>query len=186
MDELDKKKDPIFSKLDENARKINDANATISKAKEQIRKERNKPNPSEEKIRKLKEIQSQQEESKKISQLRFQEILDNKVTHEVIGAMRSSCQDLAGNPYISGATLKGRCSAMFDRNDPRAGSLEYYNMSPVELPSWRYQPGTLSPFPPGSVPPKSGQTGPIDPDVIQAPDGWVPPVGPAGPLPGQE
>lgn len=186
LDQLDKKKEPIFTKLDENAKKINDANAAISKTKAEIKNEMNKPNPSEERIRKLKEAQAQQEQKREGAQLRFTETLNDKVTHEVIGSMRSSCQDLAGNPCISGATLKGRCSAMFDRNDPRAGSLEYYNMTPVVLPAWRNQPGPLSPFPPGSVPPKSGLTGPRDPDVIQAPDWWVPPVGPSSPLPGQD
>lgn len=171
-----------LQKLSEDSKKTS---AQLAKLDDQIKKAERNPNASPDQIRKLQEARQKLEERKGITDLGYQRKLDDKRTIEIFGAMRDKCQGLAENPHVTGETLRDSCGAVFGNNDLKP-SLSYMRIPEIKMPDWRYNPGKLSPFPPGSVPPQTGPThgSATQLPVIQAPDWWVPPVQ-GGPLPGQ-
>lgn len=180
LGDLAREAGPVLDKVTKTANQIGQLDKKIQEKNDQLKVARKAANE--------KQIKDLKEAKEKLEARRFEVNLEytSSMQKGVWGSMRDRCQGLANNPAINGDTLSQNCGKWFDKRDPFLQELMQLNKGviPVKVPDWRIGDRILSPFPAGSVQPGTGGTSPYFQGGEQGPG--VPPVGPAGPLPGQE
>ena len=169
---------PIINKMAQINEERSKVKENIADVKERIQKAQQNPK----KLKELEDIKAKLEQKKVSIELKYETNL--KDAKPVFGSLRDKCNAMAADKDVSNERLKSSCGFWGTPSRQRDDMFNRGIVEPVELPAWRTEGGKMTDWNYGNVHPKWKKDPPIQTGVGEG-EG-VPPIGPAGPVPGQE